>query len=160
MARDVAVARREARVTMAIGVGDARPASDVGLRLHRRRGVRAPRWPAAVACAIALGFLAPGQSLAGRSAPGTTVQLSVSAQGFRPQTVVVHRGDPLRLTIASGGGEHCFALEALRVEKRVVVGSPVSLTLTPDKPGSFPFYCCLEAGEAASRERGMLVVTE
>jgi hypothetical protein len=39
-------------------------------------------------------------------------------------------------------------------------GQPTRLELTPERAGTFPFYCCLEGGQQAERERGELVVTE
>jgi heme/copper-type cytochrome/quinol oxidase subunit 2 len=56
--------------------------------------------------------------------------------------------------------EHCFAIDAFRVEKRVRPGRPTRLDIVPDRAGTFEFYCCLETGEAAGAERGELVVTE
>jgi heme/copper-type cytochrome/quinol oxidase subunit 2 len=91
---------------------------------------------------------------------GPDVAVTVSKRGFEPSRVSVRRGETVRLVISSEDGEHCFAIDALRVEKRVVPGRPARLTLTPDKAGVFPFYCCLETGEAARVERGELTVAE
>ena len=41
-----------------------------------------------------------------------------------------------------------------------MAGRATRLDLTPDRAGVFPFYCCLESGEAARIERGELTVTE
>ena len=38
--------------------------------------------------------------------------------------------------------------------------STTAVDVTPDKAGSFPFYCCLETGAAADKQRGHLIVTE
>jgi heme/copper-type cytochrome/quinol oxidase subunit 2 len=66
----------------------------------------------------------------------------------------------VRLQLSSGGGEHCFALDAWRIEKRIRPGQATVVELVPDRAGTFPFYCCLESGAAAEREHGRLVVTE
>jgi hypothetical protein len=34
--------------------------------------------------------------------------------------VNVRKGQPVRLLLSSADGEHCFALDAFRIEKRVV----------------------------------------
>jgi len=91
---------------------------------------------------------------------GPEVAVKVSKHGFEPSRISVRRGETTRLVLSAADGEHCFALEALRVEKRVVPGRPTRLDLTPGKAGVFPFYCCLESGEAARVERGELTVTE
>jgi heme/copper-type cytochrome/quinol oxidase subunit 2 len=74
--------------------------------------------------------------------------------------VTLRRGETAHLVLSSADGEHCFAIDALRLEKRIVPGRPTRFDLTPDRAGTFPFYCCLESGDAAARERGELVVTE
>jgi len=89
-----------------------------------------------------------------------TVEVKVSRSGFEPPRIVLRRGETTRLVLSSGDGEHCFTIDALRIEKRVRSGQPTRLDLTPERAGSFPFYCCLETGGQAARERGELVVTE
>ena len=94
------------------------------------------------------------------AAAGPTVEVGVSRRGFEPSRIVLRRGETARLVLSSGDGEHCFAIDALRIEKRVASGRPTRLELTPERAGSFSFYCCLETGKQAERERGELVVTE
>jgi heme/copper-type cytochrome/quinol oxidase subunit 2 len=93
-------------------------------------------------------------------APDQTVALTVSREGFQPRDIAVRKGETIRLSIKTADGEHCFAVDDLRVEKRVLPGRITTLDLTPDKAGSFPFYCCLETGTAADKQRGRLIVTE
>jgi heme/copper-type cytochrome/quinol oxidase subunit 2 len=86
------------------------------------------------------------------------VEVVASRSGFRPAELTTRVGDTLRVRLTSADDEHCFALDALRVEKRVVPGRPTLLELTADRVGRFPFHCCLEAPD--SSERGTLVVGE
>ncbi len=107
----------------------------------------------------------PGLALAvaisaGAAPAGPEVAVKVTKQGFQPSRITVRRGETTRLALTAVEGEHCFAIEAFRVEKRVVPGRPTNLDLTPGKAGVFPFYCCLESGDAAKVERGELTVTE
>jgi heme/copper-type cytochrome/quinol oxidase subunit 2 len=101
--------------------------------------------------------LALGTAVSARS---ETVDLSVSGGGFQPKVVNVRKGENVRLQLTSAGGEHCFALDAWRIEKRIRPGQATVVELVPDRAGTFPFYCCLESGAAAEREHGRLVVTE
>jgi cytochrome c oxidase subunit 2 len=96
----------------------------------------------------------------GAAPPDQTVTVVVSRDGFQPREVSVRKGETVRLAIKSADGEHCFALDELRVEKRVLPGRTTTVDVTPDKAGSFPFYCCLETGAAADKQRGRLIVTE
>ena len=94
------------------------------------------------------------------AAPPDVQEVKVSREGFSPRVLTTHRGETLRLLVSSEDVEHCFAVDALRVEKRVVPGRATPVDVTPDRVGTFPFYCCLESGRAAEVERGRLVVTE
>jgi len=93
-------------------------------------------------------------------APDLTVAVVVSREGFQPREISVRKGETVRLAVKSADGEHCFAVDDLRVEKRVLPGRTTNVDVTPDKAGSFPFYCCLETGAAAEKQRGRLIVTE
>jgi heme/copper-type cytochrome/quinol oxidase subunit 2 len=105
----------------------------------------------ATAAAVAAPVAAPA---------GPTIEIKVSRAGFEPARIVLHRGETARLLITSTDGEHCFAVDALRIEKRVTSERPTRLELTPERSGTFPFYCCVETGKQAERERGELVVGE
>jgi heme/copper-type cytochrome/quinol oxidase subunit 2 len=118
--------------------------------------VRARGLPA-LACAAAIAAALPAPVL---TEEPPTVQVRVSKRGFEPSRLTLRRGEAARLVLSSGDGEHCFAIDALRIEKRVVRGRPTRLDLTPDRVGVFPFYCCLESGERAEAERGELTVAE
>jgi heme/copper-type cytochrome/quinol oxidase subunit 2 len=109
------------------------------------------RWGLPVLALAALGAAAPA---------GPDVAVRVSKRGFEPSRITLRRGETTRIVLQSADGEHCFAIDALRVEKRVVPGRPTRLDLTPERAGVFPFYCCLESGEAGRIERGELTVTE
>ncbi|MCG6921539.1 MAG: cupredoxin domain-containing protein [Acidobacteria bacterium] len=93
-----------------------------------------------------------------RSAP--QVEIQASHEGFHPATVTLRKGEAYQVVLSSADGEHCFAVDALRVEKRIRPGRKTMFDLTPDRAGRFPFYCCLESGEAAVVERGELIVIE
>ena len=92
--------------------------------------------------------------------PGPEVSIRASGSGFEPSEVVIRKGEAVRVVLSSGDREHCFAVDAFRIEKRILPDRPTSFDFTPDRAGRFPFYCCLESGAAAAAERGELVVTE
>jgi cytochrome c oxidase subunit 2 len=108
-------------------------------------------WAAVAVAAVAAAAPAP-------SGPG--VEIRASKHGFEPAELKAKKGEPLRLVLSASDGEHCFAIDALRIEKRVRSGQPTRLDLTPDRAGTFTFYCCVETGKQAEAERGELVVTE
>jgi cytochrome c oxidase subunit 2 len=93
-------------------------------------------------------------------APDRTVSVVVSRDGFQPREISIRKGETVRVILKTADGEHCFAVDDLRVEKRVMPGRATTLDVTPDKAGTYPFYCCLETGAAADKQRGRLIVTE
>jgi heme/copper-type cytochrome/quinol oxidase subunit 2 len=97
---------------------------------------------------------------AGAAPPYETIEVVASRQGFRPRVINVRKGQPVRLLLSTADGEHCFALDALRIEKRIVPGKATVLDLTPERSGTFPFYCCVETGAAADSENGRLVIID
>lgn len=86
------------------------------------------------------------------------VEIVASRTGFRPKLVKLRKGETVRLLLKTADEEHCFALDAWRVEKRVTPGKTTTAELTPDRAGEFPFYCCLEPDNKTLT--GKLVVAE
>lgn len=87
--------------------------------------------------------------------------LTVASAGFDPKALAVRRGDLLQLDVSSAdGAEHCFAIDELRVERRVVAGRATRVDLVPERVGRFPYYCCLHATAAGDKERGTLTVSD
>jgi cytochrome c oxidase subunit II len=137
------VARRGAIGVAGTTVGSARGGSIRGL----------------LCLALGAGVLSARAELAtGAAAGGDQVELLVSREGFRPKALNARKGETLRLVLRTSDVEHCFALDALRIEKRILPGRATTVDLTPDRVGSFPFHCCLEPGNEALR--GRLVVSE
>jgi heme/copper-type cytochrome/quinol oxidase subunit 2 len=92
------------------------------------------------------------------AAPRDEIAVSFSGGSVKPVEVRARKGDSLRLLLRSDDGEHCFAIDAFRVEKRVVPGRTTTVELSLDRAGEFPYYCCLEPENASLR--GRLIVSE
>jgi plastocyanin len=86
------------------------------------------------------------------------IRIEASRSGFKPKVVTLHKGDRARLVLTTADEEHCFAVDQLRIEKRIVRGKATTVDLTVDRSGTYPFHCCLEPGREAMR--GRLVVSE
>lgn len=120
---------------------------------RRRAAWLAGAWLAAAPPASA------GESAgAGTELAPPTIEIRVSRDGFQPSEVRLRKDETVRLAIRSEDEEHCFAVDALRIEKRVRPGRVTRVELTPERAGRFVFYCCLESG--ANRLTGTLVVSE
>ncbi len=92
--------------------------------------------------------------------PAPDVEIRVSDAGFEPSEVTLRKGEAVHIVLFSADREHCFAVDAFRIEKRIARDRPTSFDFSPGRAGRFAFYCCLETGNAAEVERGELVVTE
>jgi heme/copper-type cytochrome/quinol oxidase subunit 2 len=80
----------------------------------------------------------------------------VSKAGWRPAVINVKKGEPTRLLLKTEDDEHCFAIDELRIEKRIVPGKATPLELTADKAGNYAFYDCLNP----EGRKGRLAVSE
>lgn len=75
--------------------------------------------------------------------------------GYSPDTIVVERGSPVRLTFLREEANPCsetVVFERLGMRAALPVGEPVAVELTPEDPGNYAFSC--EMG----MYRGTLVV--
>ena len=113
-----------------------------------------------VVLALALAATAVAVAAAAPSRGGATVEVKASKHGFEPSQLTMRRGESVSFVLSSADDEHCLAIDALRIEKRIVPGRTTTFELIAERAGVFPFYCCLESGEAAGVERGQLTVTE
>ena len=112
---------------------------------------------AALAAAVAV---SSSPSPAAPQPAGPTVEVKASRAGFEPSSLTIRKGETTHVVLTSADGEHCFAIDELRVEKRIVPGRPTRFDLAADRAGNYAFYCCLESGPAAEKERGQLIVAE
>jgi heme/copper-type cytochrome/quinol oxidase subunit 2 len=92
----------------------------------------------------------------GGASPQEEIRIEASRAGFKPKVVNLRKGDRVRLVLTTADAEHCFAVDELRIEKRIVRGKATTVELTVDRSGTYAFHCCLEA----AKERGQIVVSE
>ena len=79
-----------------------------------------------------------------------------SRSGWRPAVINLKKGEPARLLLKTDDEERRFAVDELRVEKRIVPGKATTLEVTADRAGNFAFYDCLNPDS----KKGRLVVSE
>ena len=83
-------------------------------------------------------------------------EVLASKAGWRPAVINLKKGEAVRLLLKTEDEEHCFAVDELRIEKRIVPGRATSLEFTPDRAGNFAFYDCL----SSEGKKGWLAVKE
>lgn len=142
-------------------------------RLHaqrRRRRIRAATFATVGAFVLgAAGYLL-FEAFAGPTLPpaaGNTIDIAADMGGFSRKVVYVKAGQPVTVRLTSldnsmhtdGGGKHQWAVDQLGVN---IVAPPLgssSQTFTPDKPGTYTYYCDICCGGRANPTMsGQLVV--
>ncbi len=98
---------------------------------------------------------------------GNVIDIAADMGGFTHKVVRVKVGEPVTVRLTSldnshhtdGGGKHQWAVDELRVD---IVAPPLGSrhkTFTPDKPGTYTFYCDICCGGRANPTMsGQLVV--
>ena len=98
---------------------------------------------------------------------GNVIDIAADMGGFTRKVVRVKVGEPVTVRLTSldgthhtdGGGRHQWAVDELKVD---IVAPPLGSrykTFTPDKPGTYTFYCDICCGGRANPTMsGQLVV--
>ena len=77
---------------------------------------------------------------------------------FKPNKITVKKGQEVKLTFVNDGGMHDFVIDELQVKTDVIgSGKSTTVTFTPDKVGTFTYYCSV-ANHRAMGMTGTLVV--
>jgi len=91
---------------------------------------------------------------------GTTVTVEGKNFSFSPGVINAKKGIPLTIHFTNVGGFHDFVIDEFNVKTpQIAEGKTADVTFTPDKSGTFEFYCSV----GKHREMGMkgsLIVEE
>jgi plastocyanin len=83
-------------------------------------------------------------AVAGVSTAPTQQDIKVEGGSFyfKPNEIKVKKGDKVTVTFTNAGGLHDFVIDELNVKtKRLNAGQTEVVEFTPDKTGTFEFYC-------------------
>jgi cytochrome c oxidase subunit II len=98
---------------------------------------------------------------------GSVIDIAADMSGFDMDVVRVRVGEPVTIRLTSldnshhtdGGGKHQWAVDELGLDLVTGPESSNTLTFTPDKPGSYGFYCDICCGGRANPTmQGTLIV--
>ncbi len=96
------------------------------------------------------------------------LDISADMGGFSRNTILVKVGEPVTVRLTSrdnrnhsdGGGQHQWAVSELGVNLIALPLDSNSVTFTPDKPGTYAFYCDICCGGRANPTmQGKLIVS-
>jgi cytochrome c oxidase subunit 2 len=98
---------------------------------------------------------------------GNVIDVSAGMDGFDKTEIHIKLGQPVSIRLTSmdnsahtdGGGKHQFAVDELGVNIIAQPEGSSSFTFTPDKSGTFTFYCDICCGGRANPSmNGALIV--
>lgn len=88
---------------------------------------------------------------------GTTIQMN--NMRFLQDEVQVKVGEPVTLHLVNQDSyAHAFDIDEFDIHQPFAANETLEVTFTPEKPGSYPFYCDSPGHEAAGMV-GTLIVT-
>jgi nitrosocyanin len=87
-------------------------------------------------------------------------EIRIVAKQFEyvPSSVVVKKGIPVRIILSSQDVTHGFAIDAFNVHASVEKGKDTIVNFTPDKAGTYDYYCTVFCGIGHLGMRGKLIV--
>ncbi len=98
---------------------------------------------------------------------GDVIEIAADMSGFDMQLIRVKAGQPVTVRLTSldnshhtdGGGQHQWAVEELGLSVVAPPESSNTITFTPDKPGTYTYFCDICCGGRANPTmQGTLVV--
>ena len=99
---------------------------------------------------------------------GNVIDVQASMSGFDQKELHVKAGQPVTIRLTSldnshhtdGGGKHQWAVDELEVEVIAQPESSSTVTFTPDKAGTYIFYCDICCGGRANPTMNGQIIVE
>ena len=88
------------------------------------------------------------------------VKVAAFKYGFKPDRIIVKKGEKVRLLVTATDVEHGFALPDLKIDVKLPPNKEQMIEFTPDKTGEFPFHCSVYCGSGHKAMKGTLAVKE
>ena len=77
---------------------------------------------------------------------------------FKPNEIKVKVGQPVKITFNNAKGMHNFVIDELKVTSETInAGGTTTVEFTPDKTGTYEFYCSI-GNHRAQGMKGTLIV--
>ncbi len=92
------------------------------------------------------------------------VEIIVDSYSFKPDTITVEAGKPVEITLRSVASTitHDFTIDdpesGLSVVQEVRGGRDATVTFTPEKPGTYKFYCGKKNIFGSHEKKGITIV--
>ncbi len=107
--------------------------------------------------ALLVGSAAVGAARLAADAPDE-IRIAAMKFDFTPETVKVKAGRPVTLVLTSLDRIHGFKMPELGVRTEIIPDRETRVTITPQKAGSFTFFCDVFCGDGHEDMSGTLIV--
>jgi|SRR5215471_5903070 len=110
---------------------------------------------------LAAGMAAATGAVLGAAALGQeekVVRITARKFTYDPDTITLKQGEPVVLELTSEDVHMGFNVPDFKVRADIFPGKPVRVRLTPDKTGTFEFYCDVFCGSGHEDMAGSLRV--
>ena len=99
--------------------------------------------------------------LSGKEIDGVReIRLEAFQFGFKPEVIVVKKGERVRLVAKSTDVTHGIAIAAFDVSQALPPNEDKTIEFTADKVGEFHFHCSVYCGTGHGKMHGKLIVRE
>lgn len=89
-----------------------------------------------------------------------TIDIVLQKGQYTPNHIEVQKGEKIRLQLKSMDVTHGFAIDEFGIVREVSPGPPTVVEFTPNRAGTFSFYCVVRCGKNHKQMRGTLVVKD
>jgi cytochrome c oxidase subunit 2 len=113
-------------------------------------------FPALLALAVSSVLLYPSAE----AADPAVIKVTAKCFAYTPSEIKLKKGVPVTLQLTTADKAHGFSAPDLNLDTAIKPGKIIELHLTPDKVGSFPFYCDVFCGTGHDNMSGKIIVTE
>lgn len=107
--------------------------------------------------ALLMGGAAAGAVRLAAQSP-TEIRISAKKFEYHPNKVTAKLGQPVTFVLTSEDRIHGFKMTEFALRTDIVPGQETRVTLTPDKAGSFTFFCDVFCGDGHEDMDGTLIV--
>jgi heme/copper-type cytochrome/quinol oxidase subunit 2 len=87
-----------------------------------------------------------------------TIEVTCQKSFYTPDVIHARLNEPLTIILKSADVTHGFAIDEFKIAKEVSPGETVTIQFTPDKTGTFHYYCVVRCGKKHLQMRGTLIV--
>ena len=88
------------------------------------------------------------------------VEIQASKFEFTPATVKVKRGQPVTFVLTSVDRIHGFKMPDFGIRTDIVPDKETRVTITPEKAGTFAYFCDIFCGDGHEDMGGTLIVED